>query len=172
MPSDNKKKRVSSKYDKENWQYITFKARTGAKERIVEAAMVTGLSVNGFIRNALSQAIFTTTNKTLEPTHEEAAKNMYLRILDEELNEKGTFGTKILTPFHLDKKTQDRIRGHLTNAIENDYGMYEEIAKVLSADLHPTIKGKAIRNIEKETRIHICNVIMDIMSTYPSHLNI
>ncbi|MCL1829343.1 MAG: hypothetical protein FWG32_07605 [Oscillospiraceae bacterium] len=55
------------KHDKENFQYITFKARKGAGERIVEAAAATGQSTNGFIRSTLNKAVESATGRSMEP---------------------------------------------------------------------------------------------------------
>ena len=46
MPVSEKQKGYRDKYDKENYQYITFKAKKGAKERIVAAATATNQSTN------------------------------------------------------------------------------------------------------------------------------
>lgn len=63
-------RRSNARYDKENFQYITFKARIGSKRNIVEAAEITGMSINGFIRTALSKAVMETLGKPLEPIGE------------------------------------------------------------------------------------------------------
>ena len=68
MPVSKKQGEYRDKYDKENFQYITFKARKGSKERIVEAAKVTGQSTNGFIRGALNNAVRAATGRYMEDT--------------------------------------------------------------------------------------------------------
>lgn len=65
-PLSEARKRANAKHDKENFQYITFKARKGAKDRIVEAAEATNQSTNGFIRSALNDAVQRITGKPLE----------------------------------------------------------------------------------------------------------
>lgn len=65
-PVSEKKRASNDKHDKANFQYITFKARKGAKERIVEAAEATGQSTNGFIRSSLDEAVKKATGKPLE----------------------------------------------------------------------------------------------------------
>lgn len=65
-PVSESRRRANDKHDKENFQYITFKARKGAKERIVEAATATGQSTNGFIRAAVNKAVQETTGKPME----------------------------------------------------------------------------------------------------------
>jgi len=67
-PVSDAQRKASDKHDKENFQYITFKARKGAKERIVEAATTTGQSTNGFIRSAVSKAVQEATGKPMEDT--------------------------------------------------------------------------------------------------------
>ena len=60
------RKRANAKHDKENFQYITFKARKGSRERIVEAATVTGQSTNSFIRSTLNKAVRDATGVPME----------------------------------------------------------------------------------------------------------
>jgi predicted HicB family RNase H-like nuclease len=60
------RKRANAKYDKENFQYITFKARKGAKERLSDAAAAVGMSTNGFIRVTLSKAVEELTGQPME----------------------------------------------------------------------------------------------------------
>ena len=57
MPVSEKQGEWRNGHDKKNFQYITFKARKGAKEKIVQAAMAMGKSTNGFIREALDKAV-------------------------------------------------------------------------------------------------------------------
>lgn len=71
MPVSKKQSEYRDKYDKENFQYITFKARKGAKERIVQAATATGQSTNGFIRAALDKAVQDATGVAMEPLQDE-----------------------------------------------------------------------------------------------------
>ncbi|MCL2003265.1 MAG: hypothetical protein FWG72_04575 [Oscillospiraceae bacterium] len=66
MPVSEKQKSYRDRYDKENFQYITFKARIGAKERIVAAATATGQSTNGFIRGVLNKAVEDATGRPME----------------------------------------------------------------------------------------------------------
>ena len=56
-PTSEARKRANAKYDKENYQYISFKAKKGSRERIAQAAEVTNDTVNGFIRGALNKAV-------------------------------------------------------------------------------------------------------------------
>jgi len=70
VPVNEKQKGYRNKYDKENFQYITFKARKGAKERIVQAATVTGQSTNGFIRATLNKAVQDATGRPMEDAGE------------------------------------------------------------------------------------------------------
>jgi len=65
------RKRANAKHDKENFQYITFKARKGARERIVEAATATGQSTNGFIRSTLNKAVQDATGAPMEYVEDE-----------------------------------------------------------------------------------------------------
>lgn len=74
-PVSEKQKEYRDKHDKENFQYITFKARKGARERIVEAATVTGHSTNGFIRSTLNKAIQEVTGRPMEDLPEQTEKD-------------------------------------------------------------------------------------------------
>jgi hypothetical protein len=65
-PISEARKRANAKHDKENFQYITFKARKGARERRVQAAQVTGGSTNGFIRAAVNKAVLDATGQPME----------------------------------------------------------------------------------------------------------
>lgn len=67
MPVSEAQRRSNAKHDKENWQYITFKARIGSKENIDKAAEAAGLSINGFIRAAVSKAVEDTLGVPMEP---------------------------------------------------------------------------------------------------------
>ena len=66
MPVSEAQRRANAKYDKENYQYITFKAKKGSRERIAQAAAATGETVNGFIRGTLNKAVFDTTGQPME----------------------------------------------------------------------------------------------------------
>lgn len=66
MSVSEKQKGYRDKYDKENFQYITFKARKGAKERLTKAALSTGQSTNGFIRATLNRAVQEATGVPME----------------------------------------------------------------------------------------------------------
>ena len=65
-PVSDAQRKANDKHDKENFQYITFKARKGSKARIVEAATATGQSTNGFIRSAVNRAVQEATGKPME----------------------------------------------------------------------------------------------------------
>ena len=71
MPVSEKQSVSRNKHDKENFQYITFKARKGARERIVEAATATGQSTNGFIRSTLNKAVQDATGAPMEYVEDE-----------------------------------------------------------------------------------------------------
>lgn len=156
MSASESKKRSNSVHDKENWQYITFKARKGSKDRIVEAAETKGMSINGFIREAVSKAVMEATQKPLEPSHEDAAKAMLLRILKEEIAE--------LKPSVLGQKSREELQKKYADAIENNPSLYKDIEKVLSAELPPKTKGKRIRDIENEEREHLRGAILGYLS--------
>lgn len=70
MPVSEKQGKSRDKHDKENFQYITFKARKGSKERIVEAAQSKDMSTNGFIREAVNKAVLDTTGLPMEDVPE------------------------------------------------------------------------------------------------------
>jgi predicted HicB family RNase H-like nuclease len=74
MPVSEKQKGYRDKYDKENFQYITFKAKKGAKERIVEAATASGQSTNGFIRASLNEAVERATGRPMEAVERDDMK--------------------------------------------------------------------------------------------------
>lgn len=65
-PVSEAQKRANAKYDKANFQYITFKAKKGSRDRIVQAAAIKGVSVNGFIREAVDKAVEDTTGLSME----------------------------------------------------------------------------------------------------------
>ena len=153
MPLSEPQKRSNSKHDKDNWQYITFKARTGSKDRIVEAASATGQSINGFIRDAISRAVMEATGKTMEPTHAEAAKAMLIRILKEEVLK--------LDPLRYNHSSTRKLEDKFTDIIDNTPSLYEDIMQVLSSDLPPKTKGKEIREIESKKRKELSDIIAD-----------
>ena len=49
------RKRANAKYDKENYQYITFKARKGTRDKIKAAAAGIGESLNGYIIKSIDE---------------------------------------------------------------------------------------------------------------------
>ena len=57
QPLSEARKKANAKYDKENYQYISIKAKKGSRERIAQAAAVTNESVNGFMRAVLNKAV-------------------------------------------------------------------------------------------------------------------
>jgi len=63
-------RKANAKHDKENFQYITFKARKGSRERIAQAATATGETVNGFIRKTLNKAVHDATGSPMEDSKE------------------------------------------------------------------------------------------------------
>ena len=65
-PVSEARKRANAKYDKENYQYITFKAKKGSRERIAQAAEAAGETVNGFIRVTLNRAVEDFTGSPME----------------------------------------------------------------------------------------------------------
>ena len=65
-PLTEARKRANEKYDKENYQYISFKARKGSRERIAAAAQAVGQSTNGFIRGTLNKAVLDVTGTPME----------------------------------------------------------------------------------------------------------
>ena len=147
-------KRSNAKHDKINWQYITFKSRVGSKDRIVEAAAASGLSINGFIRDAISKAVMKATGKTLEPTYEETAKAILLRIVDEVSS-----AIPIMPPSN--KNERNKIESNFKSAIESNPSLYEDFLRVLTSELPPKSKSKKIREIENKKRKEIWNVILD-----------
>lgn len=76
MALSDARKKANAKHDKENFQYITFKARKGSRERIVEAATTTNQSTNGFIRAAVSKAVEDAINKPMEPHVQDTKESM------------------------------------------------------------------------------------------------
>jgi len=68
------RKKANAKYDKKNYQYITFKARKGSRERIVAAANATGQSTNGFIRSAVDKAVQEATGVPMEYVPDDGGK--------------------------------------------------------------------------------------------------
>jgi len=106
-------------------------------------------------------------NKPLEPSHDDASKARYLRIVSEEVSKKGLFGTMNLVPFHLDVQVQDEIKERLSNAAKDNPSLFERLTQALSSDLPPKTKGKAIRDAESAIRDDINNVIIDYLSACP-----
>ena len=66
-PLSEARKRANDKYIKANYQNITFAARKGTRDRIVQAAAITGVTVNGFIRNAVNKAVEDAIGRPIEP---------------------------------------------------------------------------------------------------------
>lgn len=62
---------AQDRYDKENIETISFKARKGSRKRIVEAATATGQSTNGFIRSTLNKAVQEATGAPMEDSAKE-----------------------------------------------------------------------------------------------------
>lgn len=60
------RKRANAKHDEQNYQYISFKARKGSRERITAAAKAVGESTNGFIRVVLNKAVLEATGQPME----------------------------------------------------------------------------------------------------------
>jgi len=154
MPVSESKKRSNSKHDKDNWQYQTFKTRTGAKERIAEAAAATGMSVNGFIRDALDKAVMTAINKPLEPSHVDAAKATCLRMFIECVIKDIFLNTNDNDPYQLSQEEKEVIE-LLENTIEENPSLYMDLLNALASDLPPKTKGKKIRDAENDTRIQL-----------------
>jgi predicted HicB family RNase H-like nuclease len=63
-------KRANAKHDSAYYEYITFKARKGARARIVQAAQTQGVSTNGFIRAAVDGAVKAATGVSMERERE------------------------------------------------------------------------------------------------------
>ena len=68
MEENRKRGRTAAqdKYDKNNIETISFKAKKGSRVRLKEAAAVAGQSVNGFIRGALNKAVLEATGEVME----------------------------------------------------------------------------------------------------------
>jgi len=60
------RKRANAKYDKEHFEYVTFKARKGSRARIKKAAEKAGDSTNLFIRKAVNKAVIDAIGKPME----------------------------------------------------------------------------------------------------------
>ena len=58
--------RANKKYDKLHSEYVTFKTKKGARERIKRAAIIKGETTNGFIRNVLNEAVRGVTGQPME----------------------------------------------------------------------------------------------------------
>ena len=75
-PVSEARRRANAKYDKENYQYITFKAKKGSRERIAQAAEVKGETVNGFIRSTLNRAVKDATGRSMEEIDETVERDV------------------------------------------------------------------------------------------------
>jgi len=56
-PLSEARKKSNAKYIKAHYQYITFAAKKGYRDRIVQAATIKGETINGFIRRAVDKAL-------------------------------------------------------------------------------------------------------------------
>jgi len=148
--------RAIAKYDKENYQHISFKVRIGAREKIKEAADATSQSVNGFIKTAISNAMMEAIGKPLEPTPVESAKTILLRIINEEVCQ----NSLLLGAPRLTEKEKKEIIEHLEGVIEENAEPYQHLLNVLTSDLPPKKKGKKLRDAESKTRMEIRDVIL------------
>ena len=153
MPATEAQLLAIAKYDKENYQQISFKAPKGSRDRIKEAAEATGQSVNSFIKNAISTAMMEAIGKPLEPTADEAGKTTMLRIFDDVLEGfTFTYGQDMLK----------KIKSHYVDIIENDPSEYKQITEILSSDLSPREKKKRIKQFGKESFVGLQSVIADM----------
>jgi len=105
MPASEAQLKAIAKYDKENYQHISFKVRIGSRDRIKEAAEATNQSVNGFIKNAISDAMIKAINKPLEPTDNLLTKN---EAESEIVRKKGKQLTKNMPPKYKTNKNKKR----------------------------------------------------------------
>lgn len=64
-------RKASAKHDKEHFQYITFKARRGSRDRLLEAATSAGTPLNRFIRDALNKAVEAQTGRPMEAVEQD-----------------------------------------------------------------------------------------------------
>ena len=85
MPISEARKRANAKHDKENFEVVSFKARKGSRTRIAEAALATGKSINGFIRDALAIAVEIAINKPMEDKEMSRQTNAMKPIVEPEL---------------------------------------------------------------------------------------
>jgi len=157
MPLSEAHKRSNARHDRESWEYISYKARIGTKARIDEAAAASGMSINGFIRQALGKAVMEAIGKPLELPNDEMAMAIMLRILKEEV--------KNLYPMDLGSTSRKEIEDYYGNIIRNEPSLYEELTHVLSSDITSKAKAKQIRHIEIKKREDIRHVIRDYLET-------
>jgi hypothetical protein len=157
MSTSDAQLRATAKYDRENYQHISFKTRKGSRDRIKEAAEASGQSVNGFIKEAVSNAIMNAIGKPLEPSDDEFAKDILIRILKDEL--------AIFYALH-PKGAYREIEANLTAVIENEPALSEEFTKILSSGLSMKDKRKAIQKLEREKIEELRDVILDLSYNY------
>ena len=160
MPTSQAQLRASAKHAKENFQHISFKARIGSRDRIKEAADATGQSVNSFIKTAISDAMMKTINKPLEPTLDETAKMILLRIMNEEII--AITDPYLLIP-NIVTMVRDKVECRVIDAIESNPSLCGEYSQIISSDFSPKAKGKALRNYEKKHREAIGEMISDCL---------
>lgn len=153
MPASEAQLKAIAKYDKENNQHISFKARIGSRDRIKEAAEATGQSVNSFIKAAISKAMMEAINKPLEPTDDEVAKAILLNIILEEIN----------SMLWNDLGERKRIEAKLRDLVENEPTLYEKFINPDLSDTSPKAKKKALRKLEAKERKEIRDLIIDCM---------
>jgi len=163
VPTSESQRQSNAKHDKEHWEYITVKARKGSKERIYEAATVAGKSINGFIRDAISAAVFEELKKPLEPTTEDNVKKMLLNILMEELDVI-FFKEESLGMFSNSKYNQTKT--DLEEVIKTKPHMQEKFMCILTSDASPKVQVKALKKIQSEQRDELRRLIIDIMKDY------
>jgi len=156
MPVSDAQLKAIAKYDKENYQHISFKVRIGARDRIKEAAEATNQSINGFIKNAISKAMMEAINKPLEPTDDEAATIILLRILSEELDK--------LTPWEIGRSDIKKIRSHLIDVYETVPVHSEPFVSILSSDLSSKDKKKALRKLEDKKHKELKDTLIDFLN--------
>ena len=140
--------KAAAKHSKENYQHLSFKVRIGSKERIKEAAEATNQSVNAFIKNAVSKAMMEAIGKPLEPTIDDIARNMVVRIFTDLLSDH--------TP-----AVRNRMETRLKPYIENNTDLHKEFVKILSSDLSPKQRKKALEKLEQKKTEEISDLIFD-----------
>jgi len=164
-PLSEAQKRSNSKHDKEHWEYLTVKAHVGAKERVKEAASKLGKTTNGFMREVLSEAVEKVIGKPLEPSPDDTAKAMYLRIVDDVISQYSRNSKKVsflAAPDMIAPEMQRKIIEHITDVVEGNPSLYKHLSKALSDDLPPTKKGKEIRDAKDKTQIKVGKLIREI----------